>query len=300
MGSPRLVVASLVCAVVAALAGGCAGQPAAGSGPGGTGPVERLNYVALGDSVAAAPGVPDQAPPAGCRKSTNNYPSVLARRLNAKTFNDVTCSGATTENIAGRPQQTDDGPIAPQINALDANTDLITITIGANDVELAADARGCEVKSINPTPCTNEFIIGNVDRISERITAQLPEWGALIDRIRAAAPHARLIMVGYGTFVRPGGCFPGQPVLPGDSDYLQSKVDELDDRQQQLAAGKGIDYFDTRPLTRGHDICASPGERYFEGFVTTGTGVPLHPNAFGTAAVGNALAGYVGHSARRG
>jgi lysophospholipase L1-like esterase len=254
----------------------------------------------LGDSVAAAPGVPDQAPPAGCRKSTNNYPSVLARRLNAKTFNDVTCSGATTENIAGRPQQTDDGPIAPQINALDANTDLITITIGANDVELAADARGCEVKSTNPSPCTNEFIIGNVDRISERITAQLPEWGALIDRIRAKAPHARFIMVGYGTFVRPGGCFPGQPVLPHDSDYLQSKVDELDDRQQQLAASKGIDYFDTRPLTRDHDICAPPSDRYFEGFVTTGTGVPLHPNAFGAAAVGNALADYVGKSARRG
>jgi lysophospholipase L1-like esterase len=289
VGAPRLVVAALVGALVGVGIVGCAGS----------GPVERLNYVALGDSVAAAPGVPDPALPAGCHKSTNNYPAVLARRLNVKTFNDVTCSGATTENVTGRPQQTDGGAIAPQIDALEADTDLITITIGANDIELATDAKGCEVKSPHPTPCTNEFIVGNVDRISDRITAQLGAWGALIDGVRAKAPHARLVMVGYGTFARPGGCFPEQPVLPRDADYLQSKVDELDDRQKQLAAGKGIDYFDTRPLTRGHDICAAPGDRYFEGFVATGTGVPLHPNAFGTAAVGNALADYLGQSVRR-
>jgi hypothetical protein len=33
--------------------------------------------------------------------------------------------------------------------------------------------------------------------------------------------------------------------------------------------------------------------------VTTGSAVPLHPNAFGAAAVGNALAGYPGKSHRR-
>ena len=289
------VIASLVCALLSATAVGCTGRQTTGHAP-----VGRLNYVALGDSVAAAPGVPDPAPPAGCRKSTNNYPAVFARRLDFPAFRDVTCSGAKTENVADRPQQTEDGPMPPQIAALSPDTDLVTITIGANDIDLVAAAESCKVRSANPIPCTHEFIVGNVDRISERITAQLPAWSALIDTVRAKAPHARLVMVGYGTFVRPGGCFPDQPVLPGDSDYLQSKVDELDGRQQQLAAGKGIDYFDTRPLTRGHDICAAPGDRYFEGFVTTGTGVPLHPNAFGAAAVGTGLAGYVGPSARRG
>jgi hypothetical protein len=100
MGSTRPYIALLVGVVAVA----CAGPPAASPGP-----VQRLNYVAMGDSVAAAPGVPDPAPPAGCRKSTNDYPSVLARRLAATTFTDVTCSGATTENITSRPQQTKDG-----------------------------------------------------------------------------------------------------------------------------------------------------------------------------------------------
>jgi lysophospholipase L1-like esterase len=288
MGWKRGCIASLLGAVAAA----CAGPHAASSGPVG----ERPNYVALGDSFAAAPGVPEPAPPAGCRKSTNDYPSVLARGLDAATFVDVTCSGATTENIISRAQQTKDGLIARQIDVVNATTDVVTITVGANDVGLASDAEGCKVKSANSPPCTDEFVVGRVDRISDVITAQLPVWSALIDRVRATAPHERIIIVGYGIFVRPGGCFPGQPVLPRDSDYLQSKLNELDDLQRQLAAKKRIDYFDTRPLSRGHDICASPSDRFIEGFVTTGSAVPLHPNAFGAAAIGNALAGYIGHS----
>jgi hypothetical protein len=82
-------------------------------------------------------------------------------------------------------------------------------------------------------------------------------------------------------------------VLPHDVDYLQPKLNELDDLQRRLAAKKAIDYFDTRPISQGHDICAAPSDRYIGGFVTTGSAVRLHPNAFGVAAVGNALAGYL-------
>jgi len=98
----------------------------------------------------------------------------------------------------------------------------------------------------------------------------LPVWSALIDQLRVTAPHAWIVVVGYGTFVRSGGCFPAQPVLPRDADYLQSKLNELDDLQEQLAGKKAIDYFDTRLISRGHDICAAPNDRYIEGFVTTG------------------------------
>jgi hypothetical protein len=52
------------------------------------------------------------------------------------------------------------------------------------------------------------------------IAAQLPVWGELIDQLRVTAPHARIVVVGYGTFVRPGGCFPAQPVLPRDADFI--------------------------------------------------------------------------------
>ena len=78
--------------------------------------------------------------------------------------------------------------------------------------------------------------------------------------------------------------------------------DELNDRQRDLAAEKGIDYFDTRPLSQGHDMCAPPAERYVEGYLPTNAAVPLHPTALGAAAVGNALTDYLvvrsGHNQR--
>jgi lysophospholipase L1-like esterase len=82
-------------------------------------------------------------------------------------------------------------------------------------------------------------------------------------------------------------------VLPQDATYFESKINELDDRQKQLAADKLTDYFDTRPPSVGHDMCAAPDERYVEGFVPTHPAEPLHPSGLGAAAIGNALADYV-------
>ncbi|MDT5136076.1 MAG: hypothetical protein QOD58_338 [Mycobacterium sp.] len=282
MSSTRLGIALLL--GVACV--GCAVSP-----PPGPGSVTRPNFVAMGDSFAAAPGVPELAAPRACHKSTNNYPAILARRLDATRFEDVTCSGATTDDVINRSQRTDLGLVARQLDVVGPPTDLITITIGANDIGLAGDAESCQVDVADPKPCTARLVVDDVDRLSRSIVAQLPVWTTLIDQLRAMAPRARIIMVGYGIFIRPGGCFPEQPILPRDANYLQSKVDELDDRQRQLATEKGIEYFDTRAISLGHDMCAA--ERYVEGFVSTNDSVPLHPTALGAVALGNALTDYL-------
>ena len=284
MSSTRFSIAVLVGVVCV----GCAVSP-----PPGPGSVARPNFVAMGDSFAAAPGVPETAAPRGCHKSTNNYPAILARRIDATRFEDVTCSGATTDDVLNRSQKTDHGLVARQLDVVGPPTDLITITIGANDIGLAGDAESCQVEAADPKPCTARLVVDNVDRLSRSIVTQLPIWTTLIDQLRALAPRARIIMVGYGIFIRPGGCYPEQPILARDANYLQSKVDELDDRQQQLATEKGIEYFDTRSISQGHDMCAAPAERYVEGFVSDNGSVPLHPTALGAAALGNALTDYL-------
>lgn len=277
----RISVAALSCAVAVA----CGTTPAADSAP--------LRYVALGDSVAAEPGVPDPAPPPGCQKSTNNYPSVLARRLKPAAVTDVTCSGATSADITSRAQLTADGSVPPQIDAVEPDTTLITVTIGGNDVGLAADAAQCRAASLDSPPCVDKFVTNGVDTISAAIAAQLPVWAQMIDDLRSKAPRARIVLVGYPMFIRPGGCFAEQPILPKDADYFQSKVDDIDDHEQQVAADKKVGFFDTRPLSAGHDMCAAPDERYVEGFNVASPAEPLHPNARGAAAMGNGLAAYL-------
>lgn len=285
---PRWASVGMV-AMVGAVAIACTAAP-----PTGAGPPPRPDYVAMGDSAAAEPGVPDPAPPPGCQKSTNNYPAVLARRIGATSFTDVTCSGATTNDITARSQQTSSGAVPPQLDAVRDSTDLITITIGGNDVGLAAEAAQCRADSLATPPCVDKFVSGGVDKISAAITDQVPVWAAMINAVRAKAPRARIVLVGYLTYIRPGGCFPEQPVLPADADYFQAKLTELGERQKKLAAAAGIDYFDTRPLSAGHDMCAPPDERYVEGFEPSHPASPLHPNGLGAKAIGDALADYLG------
>ncbi|MCG5433866.1 SGNH/GDSL hydrolase family protein [Mycobacterium sp. MYCO198283] len=249
---------------------------------------EAIRYVALGDSAASAPLVPDRAPPTGCLKSTNNYPSVLARALSARLV-DVTCSGARTPDLVDRAQRTFAGPVPPQLDAVGADTQLVTITIGGNDVDLASTASRCRRDALDAPPCAAE-LLADGDVVSAAITAAAAGWSELVDAVRARAPHARVVLVGYGTFIRPGGCFPAQPVHPADADYFQAKVDELDDRQRQVAADEGVDFFDVRTISAGHDMCAPPDQRWIEGFVLAHAAAPLHPNRFGAAAVGEALA----------
>ena len=280
----RVWFASLLCALLAA----CGAQP-----PTHAQPPKPQNYVALGDSVAAEPGVPDPAPPPGCQKSTNNYPSVLARRLHPATFTDVTCSGAVSVDITSRAQLTSSGAVPPQIDAVKPDTTLITITVGGNDVGLAADAAQCRAASIDSPPCLDKFVSNGVDTISAAVGAQIPVWAQMIDDLHTKAPRARIVLVGYPMFIRPGGCFAEQPILPKDADYFQSRVDELDDHEQQLAADKNVDFFDTRPLSAGHDMCAAPNQRYVEGFIIANPAEPLHPNGMGAAAIGNGLADYL-------
>ena len=297
----RIRPVAAVAAVVVVAAGvttACAGGPAqeraaVPSQTANPSPATGPRYVAMGDSAAAAPLVPQQAAPTGCLKSTNDYPSVLARRIGAASFRDATCSGARTEDLLSRAQSTRSGDVPPQLDAVEPDTELITITIGGNDVDLPTHAMACRRTSLDVPPCSSALLAGVVDAISRAIDEEAGRWSTLDSAVRAKAPDARVVVVGYGTYVRPEGCFPTQPINPVDAAYFQAKLDELDQRLEQVAAGQGAEFFDTRPLSVGHDICAAPQDRFVEGFVPTSPAAPLHPNGMGAAAVGAALADYV-------
>lgn len=248
----------------------------------------------MGDSAAAAPLVPGQAQPAGCFRSTNDYPSVLARRIEAASFTDVTCSGARTEDLISRSQPIRAGQVPPQLDAVTADTQLVTVTVGGNDVDLPSIAKKCLRTTLDVPPCSPDLLVDGVDAISRAIETDADGWAALVGAIEEKAPDARVILVGYGTYVRPEGCFPAQPINPVDAAYFQAKIDELDNRFQQVAASQGVEFFDARPLSVGHDMCAAPQDRYIEGFTPSRPAAPLHPNGAGAAAFGAAIADYLG------
>lgn len=251
-----------------------------------------IDYVALGDSAASGPLIPQSTGSPGCLQSDSNYPHVLAGLVGAASFVDVSCSGARSENIADVQQQTNSGPIPLQIDALSPETDLVTITIGGNDVDLVSEARGCVNFSPEPngSSCADALTAGGVDVLADAIAAAAPEWGRVFATIGERAPDADVVVVGYGTYVQPGGCYGTQPVWARDADYLQSSVDTMNDALAAQAEANGARFVDVRDVSVGHDACAAPDQRYLEGVVPANPAAPLHPTAAGMAAFAQVVA----------
>ncbi len=248
---------------------------------------DALDYVALGDSAAAGPLIPNQDPALWCLRSDRDYPRVAAEALGAR-LTDVTCSGAKTDDFAGRQF----GLVAPQFDALEPTTDLVSLTIGANDIGLFQTALSCI--NLLPEPvglsCADRYTAGGTDQLAAAVDAWAPELGAALDEIKRRSPQAKVLVTGYGTYIRPGGCYPHQPVWGRDGDYLQSVMNRISATAKAEAAKRGAVFVDFAAVTAGHDICAAPADRYLEGLVPTTVAAPLHPNAAGMAAFGATVA----------
>lgn len=252
-----------------------------------TAQADTLDYVALGDSAAAGPLIPNQDPALWCLRSDRDYPRVAAKILGAN-LTDVTCSGAKTDDFSGRQF----GFVAPQYDALKPTTDLVSLTIGANDIGLFQTALSCI--NLLPEPvglsCKDRYTAGGTDQLAVAVDAWAPEFGAALDEIKRRSPNAKLLVSGYGTYIRPGGCYPRQPVWSRDGDYLQSVMNKISATAKAEASKRGAAFVNFAAVTVGHDICAAPADRYLEGLIPTTIAAPLHPNAAGMQAFGTAVA----------
>ncbi|WP_241996764.1 SGNH/GDSL hydrolase family protein [Rhodococcus sp. SMB37] len=241
------------------------------------------SYVALGDSFVAGPGIPPQSTSAECGRSEVNYPSLVADALGVDEFIDASCGGAVSEDLQGQQISIlTRATVPPQYDALRPDTGLVTVGIGGNDIGLVQLAIACTNFASAPhgTSCA-ESNSERPDSFDLAIDAFAPEYGTIIDEIRARSPHARILFVGYPTGIRDGGCFPEQQIWPQDATYLQSKIDRLNTVMAQQVVAAGAEFVDLRTSTIGHDSCATPDERWMEGIVPTSPGIPLHPNAAG-------------------
>lgn len=102
---------------------------------------------ALGDSYSSAEGNPSFETGTnvgnvnGCHRSLRAYPRLLQSELDLGPTAFVACSGATTANITSTGQWNE----PPQIDALSDDTEVVTLTIGGNDVGFTDYAIACSV-----------------------------------------------------------------------------------------------------------------------------------------------------------
>ncbi len=137
------------------------------------------------------------------------------------------------------------------------------------------------------TSCADRFTRGGGDELAARVETVAPAFDRTLGAIAEKAPNAEIVVVGYGTYLRPGGC----PIWARDADYVQSSV--ISGMLADTASRHGARFVDVAPISREHDVCAATADKYFEGLVPSSVAAPLHPNARGMAAFGNAVAAAV-------
>lgn len=101
-------------------------------------------YVALGDSYAVAPGTRTyDNPNDACRRGPLTYPRLWAAQHSSVAFVEASCSGATTTDV-----------INSQIPQLTADTTLVTLQVGGNDVGFVDVLTNC-ILTIDDRDCIN-------------------------------------------------------------------------------------------------------------------------------------------------
>lgn len=265
--------ALLVAACVVAMALGTATSAAAA----------QPSYVALGDSYTSGPFILPFAAgaPLECLQSARNYPHLTAAALGL-SLTDVSCSGATTENLTTTAQYSDQ---PPQLDALSSSTSVVTVGIGGNDKGLFLNTLiTCGAEDLVfpfGTPCKDTY--GN--KLAQEIAEDGPVVGAALHQIHTISPSAKVFVVGYPDILpQSGNCWPTVPLTTGDVAYLNGVEKELDAMLSSEAAANGDTYVDTYTPSIGHDACKSLSVRYVEPVLPESDAFSVHPNERGMEA----------------
>ncbi|AEV71881.1 hypothetical protein MycrhN_1258 [Mycolicibacterium rhodesiae NBB3] len=253
-------------------------------------------YVALGSSMAAGPGILPRAEgaPFFAGRSARNYPHLVAERLGLDLV-DVTYSGATTANVLTDPQ-----PGAPaQIDALDGTEDLVTVTIGGNDVGYVPLLFAAGLPQfVRRVPLLGDRVTGQLDPAArDRALADVGRSLTNVGRtVRQRAPGARVLFVDYLTLLPPDGAAP--PLSESDVATGRHVADELARATAEAAVATGCELVPAAEHSLDHHAwSAQPWTTRF-GLPLPWRPAPLHPNAAGMRAVADLVVAQV--SGRKG
>jgi len=226
-----------------------------------------IQYVALGDSYAAGQGGGDYLN--SCLESPNGYPYVLDPKRRIRLQANDACTGASTEEV-GRTQ----------LSELHEDTALVTLTVGAADLDLSRVL----------AECTAEPPVGCADAIGDA-TDQLDDLGdsliALYIAVATKAPNALIVVTGYPyLFDQPLDCPPSSPTdIMGQINCATAALNSTIEQTVLAAHAGGINivYVDVTEEFAGHGIGSE------EPFINSEGEGAYHPNAAGYRAYAKAI-----------
>jgi len=252
MRSSRLLVIGILAVTSALVAATAAAIPAKAS---------TVNYVALGDSYSSGVGAGNYYSSSGsCDRSPNAYPALWAAANSPASFTFAACSGAKTSDV-----------INSQLSSVTSSTTLVSLTIGGNDAGFSGIMEDCVLYSTST--CESE-----ISSAENYVRTTLPgSLNTMLSDIRAKAPSARIVLVGYPHFydLNVWLCL---GLSSADHSAIDAGIDVLDGVLSTAAADNGDVFSDARPAFSGHELCTGDG---WLNSVTIPIGDSYHPTATG-------------------
>lgn len=263
---------------------------AAGCGAAGEEVGRGAEYVALGDSYTAGPGMEPVAD-RSCGRSEINYPSLVDKALKIESFADRSCAGARTADLTA-PQKIRDPTTHllvevndPQLDAVGKDTKLVTIGMGLNDGAIAAGLLlTCTAPTeAEPDEACEKYLQQPQSAIEAQISKAADNLEAALATIAQKAPEAQIVLVGYPRVVPDeGGCgSPGHvsdllPMPDAQLTRLRDAFKFVNEVWRETAHEAGASYVDMYAPSEGHDICSD--DPWIAGYLPVpGKAVGLHP-----------------------
>jgi len=224
-----------------------------------------VQYVALGDSYAAGQGGGEYLN--DCLESPNGYPYLLDSKMRIDLRANAACTGASTSEV-----------ISTQLSKLNKDTELVTLTVGAADLDLSGVLAACTVVPPDPVGCQNAINIA-LGQLAV-LGGSLSELYTLVDN---AAPNALIVVTGYPYLFE---------IVPGDptaaiKDQINDAITILNGTIQRAVEaqpdGVKILYVDVTAEFAGHGIGSE------EPFINSDGDDAYHPNAAGYRAYAKAI-----------
>jgi lysophospholipase L1-like esterase len=266
LGALAVVVAGLVAGSVAAPAAAEVSEP--------------LDYVALGDSYTSGIGAPnisisplypvDPANPQPCFQASPGYVDVLGARDDVQLAANAACSGWTAAMVPLQVQ------VASAEGLLNAETDLVTITAGGNDVNFLGVLQACLLHPLKD--CKTAVKAAEAVAKTEVLPALTDAYAA----IRAKAPGAKIVALGYPHLFSPE--YGDNAFIADEAAQVFNKGTDALNKIIEKAARKsaGTVYVDVTDEFTGHGF-GSPDSWFAFNPANPLDGVSFHPTATGYA-----------------
>jgi GDSL-like Lipase/Acylhydrolase family len=219
------------------------------------------SYVALGDSFSSGVGTNSYTLSSSCRRGVYAYPWLVAQQRPNTSLTFVACSGAKTTDV-----------MANQIQFVTAGTNIVTMTIGGNDIGFSDLIVQCTLANCERALDSTRASLG---------TVLAPRLDTVYTAIRSRTMTATVVVLGYPRIFSSAGCFGTLGISSTERTKANQLADAIDQLTAARAAAASLTYRSAIAHFTGHAVCS--GSAWLNGLNLFSTVESYHPNRNGNS-----------------